>query len=586
MRIASLVFLLVLAPVALSQPAFVNALTGSAEIAVEGVAADAAGNVYITGHFEGTVDLDPSDGADAEDSFTAIGLRQPNAFVASYTASGDYRWGYGFGGTTSDIGNSIATDGERVYVVGGFRSSAGMDVEPGAGETLLTPEGGNDAFVVAYSASTGALEWAFNLGGVGADNVFDVATDGERVYLGGIFEDPMDIDPGAGTTTLDGFTDQINAFVAAYAVEDGAFVWGHDFFGAAITLSLGIGTDGDGAYVTGSLRGTADFDPSGGTAELTGSTETQGGATATEDVFVAAYDASSGAYRWAHLISGPNGQWGYAIDADGDQVYVGGGLAGSADFDPGAGTATLESSGVIKPFVAAYSASDGAYVWANLLDSTERSSERTYGVAAIGNRVYATGAIQGTIDFDPGPGTVELATAGFLDAFLVAYNTADGALEEAGLISGTANERGYAVAVSSTNVIVGGDFSALSRGPVDFDTGAGMETRISTGSFDGFLASYAIPEGVDDEESPARVASLSVYPNPGTRATVELAVEAPTSATLTLYDALGRQLEVLFEGEVAESVQTQLPVGMAPGVYVVRASGEGVSETLRVTVLR
>ncbi|MEO0556572.1 MAG: T9SS type A sorting domain-containing protein [Bacteroidota bacterium] len=585
MRIASLIILLGLAPVALAQPTFVNAVTGSEEIAVEGVAADAAGNVYITGHFEGTVDLDPSDGPDAEDSFTAIGLRQPNAFVASYTSAGAYRWGYGFGGTTSDIGNSIATDGTRVYVVGGFRSSAGMDVEPGAGETVLTPEGGNDAFVVAYAASTGALEWAFNLGGVGADNVFDVATDGDRVYLGGVFEDPMDIDPGAGTTTLDGFTDQVNAFMAAYAADDGTFVWGHDFFGPAITQSLGIGTDGDGAYVTGSLRGTADFDPSGGTAELTGSTET-GGATATEDVFVAAYDASSGAYRWAHLISGPNGQRGFTIDADGDQVYVGGGLAGSADFDPGAGTATLESSGVIKPFIAAYTASAGAYVWANLLDSTERGSERTYGIAAIGNRVYATGAIQGTIDFDPGPGTVELTTAGFLDAFLVAYNTADGALEEAGLISGTANERAYAVAVSSTHVIVGGDFSAISRSPVDFDTGAGMETRVSTGSFDGFLASYPVPEGVDAESSPARLASLSVYPNPGTRATVELAVEAPASVSLTLYDALGRQLEVLFEGEVVDAVQTQLPVGLAPGVYVVRASSEGLAESVRVTVLR
>ncbi|GAB5533801.1 MAG: hypothetical protein Rubg2KO_00500 [Rubricoccaceae bacterium] len=585
MRIASLVVLLSLAPTALAQPAFVNALTGTNDAIVEGVAVDNVGNVYVTGSFEGTIDLDASDGPDADDSFTAFGLRQPNAFVASYTAAGAYRWGYGFGGATSDAGNAIATDGARVYVVGGFRSSDGMDVDPGAGETRLMTNGGNDAFVVAYTASTGALEWAFNLGGVGADNVFSVATDGDRVYLGGAFEDPMDIDPGAGTTTLDGFTDQVNAFMVAYTADTGAFVWGHDFFGPAITQAFGIGTDGSGAYVTGALRGTADFDPGAGTVELTASTDA-GGATATEDVFVAAYDASSGAYRWAHLISGPNGQRGFAIDADGEQVYVGGGLAGSADFDPGAGTATLESSGVIKPFIAAYAASDGAYAWANLLDSTERGSEQTNGVAVVGSRVYATGTIQGTVDFDPGAGTQELTTAGFADAFVVAYATADGAYEDAGLISGTSNEQGKGIAVSSTQVTVGGRFSTLSGGSVDFDMGAGTEPRSSTGGFDGFIASYSIPEGVDAEESPARFASLSAFPNPGTRATVELAVEAPASVTLTLYDALGRQLEVVFEGDVVESIQARLPVGLAPGVYVIRASGEDVSETLRVTVLR
>jgi len=585
MRIALLSVLLGLAPASFAQPTFVNALSGINNVSVEGVAVDVSGNVYVTGSFEGTVDLDPSDGPDASDSFTAIGLRQPDAFVASYTAAGAYRWGYGFGGTTGDAGNGIATDGDRVYVVGGFRSAVAIDVEPGAGETLLTPNGGNDGFVVAYAASTGALAWAFNLGGVGADNVFDVATDGDRVYVGGVFEDPMDIDPSAGTTTLDGFTDQVNGFIAAYTADAGALVWGHDFFGPAISRTLGVGTDGSGAYVTGTLRGTADFDPGAGSRELTASNDT-GGATANEDAFIAAYDASSGAYRWAELISGPNGQYGDAIDSDGEQVYVGGGLAGSADFDPGAGTATRTSSGSIKPFVAAYAASDGAYVWANLLDSTEQGSQRAYGVAAVGSRVYATGVIQGTADYDPGAGVEERTSAGFGDAFLVAYATADGAFEEVGLISGAASEAGNTIAVSSTNVIVGGGFSALSGSLVDFDFGTGTETRVSAGSSDGFVVSYPIPEGVDAEDSPARSVSLRAFPNPGTHATVELAVGAPASVTVTLTDALGRQLDVLFQGDVSESVQVRLPAELAAGVYIVRASGPGVSESVRVSVVR
>ena len=590
MRLPLLVLSLALAPSVLAQPTFLHTFGGTNSDSVEGVAVDAEDNLYVVGYFIETVDFDPSDGSDSEDTFTSVSSDARDVFVASYTASGAFRWAFGIGANSTEAGVRIATDGGRVYVVGEFYA-ADMDVDPGEGETVLPGNGGvdgRDAFVVAYTAATGAFEWGFKLSDEGETDtkVWDVATDGSRVYLSGAFGEPLDLDPGTGVTRVQGFETIRNGFVAAYTAETGGFEWGHGFAGANTSQVSSIVTRGSSIYVTGKFTGTADFDPGVGTRELTASSEL-GSGVSRDDMFIAAYDKGSGAHRWSEMISGPASQEGVAIDADGTQIYVGGSLEGSADFDPGSGTAQLTASSVgLKPFVASFSAATGAYVWAYLLDSADSNAEFTRDVVVVDDRVYATGQVDGTVDFDPGDGEMNLTSVGGLDAFVVAYATADGALREAGLISGVGFEFGAALSATSDDVIVAGRFTSSIVSPVDFDMGAGVETRFSAGSIDAFIASYPLAGSVDAEDAPARSVSLSAFPNPGTHATIELVVDAPTFVSLTLYDALGRQLEVLFQGDVSGSMDARLPAELASGVYVVRVSGDGVSETLRVTVVR
>ena len=77
---------------------------------------------------------------------------------------------------------------------------------------------------------------------------------------------------------------------------------------------------------------------------------------------------------------------------------------------------------------------------------------------------------------------------------------------------------------------------------------------------------------------------LAVYPSPArTHARATLALPAPGPARVSVYDALGREVAVMFDGYAATTQALTLDVsGLAPGVYVVRAVAgrEAITRTL------
>ena len=88
-------------------------------------------------------------------------------------------------------------------------------------------------------------------------------------------------------------------------------------------------------YVTGDYQGTADFDPSLGTTDLTSN--------GNEDIFFAKYN-SSGDLTWANSLGSNSNDEGYGIAVDGSgNVHVTGEFRGTVDFDPGSGTTNLNS---------------------------------------------------------------------------------------------------------------------------------------------------------------------------------------------------------------------------------------------------
>src|SRR3954471_1078681 len=77
------------------------------------VAADRAGNVFVTGTYQGTVDFDPGAGS-------AL-LAGGGGFVAKYAADGTFAWARGFVGTTPA---KVAVDnGGSVYFAGNFNGT-------------------------------------------------------------------------------------------------------------------------------------------------------------------------------------------------------------------------------------------------------------------------------------------------------------------------------------------------------------------------------------------------------------------------------------------------------------------------------
>src|SRR3990170_2655498 len=105
-------------------------------------------------------------------------------------------------------------------------------------------------------------------------------------------------------------------FVATPAgAADGDLVWARQLGGIGSDDGFGVAVDGSGAvYVTGRFNGTADFDPGGGTLNLTSA--------GAADVFVWKLDAAGGLV-WARQLGGTDNDYGSGITVDGSgTVYV------------------------------------------------------------------------------------------------------------------------------------------------------------------------------------------------------------------------------------------------------------------------
>ena len=455
-----------------AQPTFATTFGSSTNDGGGTVAVDALGNTYVTGGFRRSVDFDPSNGQNpGVDTFSSNG--GADVFVASYDPSGAFRWAFSFGDGVDEAGSSIATDGARVYVTG--RTSGTIDFDPGPGTENRTANGGQDAFLAAYDAATGAFVWAGFVGSSTSDIGTGIATDGARVYATGYFSNTADFDPGPGTETRTA-AGSFDAFLAAYDAATGAFLWADALGGTANDQGTGVATDGARVYATGFFRGTADFDPGAGAED-----RTSNGA---QDVYLAAYDAATGAFVWADVFGSVADEFGGGVATDGARAYVTGTFQNTVDFEPGAGTANVGSNGRRDAFLAAYDAATGAYAWAGALGGI--SDDEGGAVATDGATVYATGTLRFSADFDPGAGTATVASNGGRDAYLAAYDAATGAYINAGSVGGGLDDRGTGIAVGGGGIYATGYFQATA----DFDPGPGTVSRTSRGSSDIFLTSF------------------------------------------------------------------------------------------------
>ena len=90
--------------------------------------------------------------------------------------------------------------------------------------------------------------------------------------------------------------------------------------------------------------------------------------------------------------------------------------------------------------------------------------------------------------------------------------------------------------------------------------------------------------------TPLAEAVGDVFPNPSAgRAEIELTVASAQTVRVSVYDALGRQVAVAYDGEARPGTAVRVALGgagFAPGVYIVRVAGETFTEARRLTVAR
>ena len=94
----------------------------------------------------------------------------------------------------------------------------------------------------------------------------------------------------------------------------------------------------------------------------------------------------------------------------------------------------------------------------------------------------------------------------------------------------------------------------------------------------------------NEPDGPAAELVGDVFPNPSTgRASLDLSVAEAQRVRVTVYDVLGREVAVAYDGEARPGAAVRVTLGgvaLAPGAYVVRVAGETFVESRRLTVTR
>jgi len=287
-----------------------------------GIVTDGSGNSIVIGGFSGTATFGDT---------TLTSASGSNIFIAKIDSNGNFLWVAQAGGTDSQSGISLATDGSgNSIVIGGFSGTATF------GDTTLTSAGYSDIFIAKYDAG-GNFLWAVQAGGTDGDTGNGIATDGSgNITMTGKFSSTATF----GDTTLTSVGDY-DIFIAKYDTE-GNFLWAAQIGGMEpqylSELPRGIATDGfDNIIVTGGFAGTATF----GNITLTSA--------GYYDVFIAKYD-NNGNFLWAVQAGGTDdGDVGNGIATDGSgNIIVTGGFYQTSIF----GDTTLTSAGYSDIFIA------------------------------------------------------------------------------------------------------------------------------------------------------------------------------------------------------------------------------------------
>lgn len=274
------------------------------------IALDGIGNVYLTGHSGGTWGV----------PINAFIGGPFDAFAAKLDSTGNLIWNTFLGGSGADYGNSVAADISGNVIVGG-------NSETGWGAPLQPYSGGIAAFIAKLDSS-GTLTWSTFLGGGGNDSVEALALDGGgNIFVTGnsasTWGSPIDPHTPFGEDAL-----------AAKLDSSGALVW-NTFIGGGATTAEGVAVDGGGNLY---LAGFANQDWGSPIRPFSG----------VFDAFAAKLD-SNGTRTWNTFLGGASLDFGSKVAAEpGGDVYV----VGYSDATWGDSPVRAHSGGPYDAFVA------------------------------------------------------------------------------------------------------------------------------------------------------------------------------------------------------------------------------------------
>ncbi len=311
------------------------------------ISVDGSGNIYVSGYFNETINFNSASQLTSEGGY--------DMFVAKYNTNGIIQWVKQISGTGDQFDYGIGIDViGNMYVLGTFKGSTVFD----ATATLYSNAGSTDLFIAKYDVD-GTFVWVKPIGGANDEDPRSLTVDASgNVYIACRLWGTIDFDPGTDTHELSA----VPGMALAKYNDQGIYQWAEKFTGVNTNSDLYnvvLTTDGSSIYLTGSFRGTVDFDPGSGTGQSANLAGLE------ESVYVAKYNAATAAYQWAKSMPVYEGVFGtgysIALNTQGD-VYVTGIWDGTIDFNPSVAGNDRTSVWGYDAFLVKYNAS-GNYQW-------------------------------------------------------------------------------------------------------------------------------------------------------------------------------------------------------------------------------
>jgi hypothetical protein len=462
------------------------------------MAPGSAGQIYATGSFTGSLELDGQrlNSAGRED-----------AFLLQLGTNGSVDWALQAGGIRQEepVDVAVGPQGE-IYWVGNFYES----VQIGS-LTLRAPTASKSVFLSKITPG-GVVSWARVLGGTGLKNAGDIAIGANGgIFLTGNFADTLMVGDSIFRAVSDG------DFYLARFEADGTLAW--------MTT----------AGVSGTTRGRCVAVLPGGELVAAGHFEgvvaigadTLRTNTPDQDLFVARFSAG-GQPSWARRAGGVYDaiSTGMALSDAGHILLTG----------YHRGVIRLNDSLSIQPkgfnddcFLLAYDA-DGHARWARSFGSA--ANDLAGAIATCGSRTYVTGSYAGAISLDGRE--LALTGGGLSNAFVAEFDSAGVLTAISGMGGGNFVLGRSVICGSGGEIWAGGVFSDSVR----LDAGIWQ----SAGFYDFYIGQLK-PGFTGTRGVPSQLLDVVVYPNP----TTGLVFVQPPMAWLSaaVFDHSGRLLKQL-----------------------------------------
>ena len=308
-----------------------KSFSGTSTVLPWSVTTDASDNIYVTGFFQGTIDVDPS-----SNSFLLNSTGSNDIFICKLNSQGNLIWGQSVGGNGNDIANSITFSNGNVFITGSFQNSADFDAS--SSNSFLSSNGSSDIFILKLDNNGNYVD-VKKVGGSFQDFGYSIDSNSNSIYLSGTFRSTVDFDPSSNSNPLSANGSVDDIFVLKLD-HDLNFQWAHSFGTSDNDYSYAVSTDDESSvYLTGLFQGTIDVDPSSSVFEFS----SLGGS---EDTFILKLDEMGG-FVWAVQNSDSsefNSIRGIDVNSQYD-VYTTGKFSGITDFDPSASNSYVQAIG-------------------------------------------------------------------------------------------------------------------------------------------------------------------------------------------------------------------------------------------------